>query len=262
VATWWPLIEFSVIGSSGREVIKYCLIYKIPGKKRGELKLVELTKKNCQLEILTPSQLHIKGILDLKVYLTGKIKKVKDIPPFHLSLFFKRDGKKYNLKYPLLNLTEENIRMLGKYKLKKTSYNLGRFSVGLEQTLIPGAVFWPDLKGAVAKNLLIGGRDDSFLQRTTLTCHRVNEQCETIGEYSCDRCRYGWYEVVPTKCQQTGDKFCGTLKCGGKGEPACYRGYAYSNQKIRFGCYKGNPAGFCLKGLSAMCDAKGILVCN
>ena len=46
VATWWPLIEFSVIGSSGREVVKYCLIYKIPGKKRGELKLVELSKKN------------------------------------------------------------------------------------------------------------------------------------------------------------------------------------------------------------------------
>ena len=42
VATWWPLIELEAIGSKGLTAQKYCLIYKIPGKKKGELNLVEI----------------------------------------------------------------------------------------------------------------------------------------------------------------------------------------------------------------------------
>jgi hypothetical protein len=262
VATWWPLIEFKAIGSSGLSLKKYCLIYKIPAKKKGELKLVELNKAHCHEEILTDSRLTIKDVFDLKVYLTGRSIKIKDIPPFHLSLKFKKEGKDINLEFPLLNLSEDNIRVLGNYKLKKTTFNRNRFSVGLEQTLVPGAIFWPNLDGGNGDSFLQGHISDNFIERTSIACHRINNKCETIGSYTCDKCRYGWYETVPTKCPRAGDKFCGTLNCGGKGEPACYRGYAYKNVEVKFGCYKGNPAGFCRDGLSAICDAKGVLVCN
>ncbi|RLA63973.1 MAG: hypothetical protein DRQ88_00975 [Epsilonproteobacteria bacterium] len=253
-STWWPLIIFETMDQ------KYCLVYKIPRKKNGELKLIKLNGSDCRKEMLNHSGLHLKAIEGLKVYLTGKSKKINNLPPLHLILFFEKDGKKYEFKYPLLNLVEEEIRELGNHKLKKTSYNRGRFSVGLKQSLIPGAVFLPHLEGK--KRGLLGSKSDDFREGTAIRCHEVNTKCETVGEYICDRCRFGWYEVVPTQCPQTGDKFCGVENCGEKGLPACYRGYAYQNREIKFGCYKGNPAGFCQRGLTAMCDGKGVLVCN
>jgi len=260
VATWWPLIEFETIGPTATKTKKFCLIFKVPNKKNGELKLLELKNKNCSRELLSSTKVHLKSIENLKVYLTGK--KIKGIPPLHLVLIFKMKGKDFEFKYPLLNLVEENIRDLGNFKLKKSSYEIKRFSSGSAQTIYPGAVFWPSLNRDVEKDFLLGSKTDNFFERTSVRCHQVNEKCETVGEYSCDRCRFGWHEVVPTKCPQTGDKFCGILNCGKKGFPACYRGYAYLGTQIKFGCYQDNPAGFCDHGLKAMCDSKGVLVCN
>jgi hypothetical protein len=109
---------------------------------------------------------------------------------------------------------------------------------------------------------MIGEASDNYLDGTSKNCHKVNEKCESEEEFSCDQCRYGWYEVVPTKCALSGDKFCGIDKCGEKGFPACFRGYKFDKRQIFSGCTPENNSAFCQKGLSVICDSKGVLICD
>ena len=78
-------------------------------------------------------------------------------------------------------------------------------------------------------------------------------KCETIGEYRCDDCRFGWYEVADFNCPQGGSKFCGQNHCGEKNEPACPRGY-----KI----FENEDTGICQNELIPVYNQDHILVCQ
>ena len=108
---------------------------------------------------------------------------------------------------------------------------------------------------------LLGSLTDSYLEKTAVRCHQVNSDCEEVKANECQRCRYGYYEVVDHLCPQGGSKFCAPNKCGRKGEPACLRGIKHIQQEISTLCFADSPAGFCEAGLVPHCDENQILIC-
>ena len=109
----------------------------------------------------------------------------------------------------------------------------------------------------------IGKLSDSYPDRSLITCHKIDPTCRTEGEYSCDECRFGFFESVGNKrCLGGGVKFCNPNKCGEKGWPACLRGLQFStSSKLPVGCQEGSINGYCKKGLNTFCDSDGVLVC-
>ena len=106
-----------------------------------------------------------------------------------------------------------------------------------------------------------GKLEDNYKNDSAQPCHRVNRNCEDILEYSCDRCRHGFFEVLDFKCPQGGSKYCGQNRCGELGQPACLRGYL-ANQVQGSSCIDDWEAGFCQEGLRQICDTNGILICS
>jgi len=92
-------------------------------------------------------------------------------------------------------------------------------------------------------------------------CQRVDDQCQIIGEATCDRCRYGYFPVVgPQYCPSTGNYACGPNRCGTANWPACWRGFEASQATLQDLCYDGSTTGYCHAGLQTMCRDQ-ILYC-
>lgn len=107
----------------------------------------------------------------------------------------------------------------------------------------------------------LGTWDQRYSDGDFSFCHRVNQDCEDVQEYQCDRCRFGWVEVVDHFCPQGGSKICGRNRCGERGEPACPRGRSFLEENVDGPCFTDSTAGFCGPGLSTSCDENGVLIC-
>lgn len=262
-----PMIEFEAIGDNGNSKKIFCLIYRIPSSK-GDGGWLKLSESPCGIKNNERSQLKISGIKELFLGLSSNfmdsVIKGKKNKPFHLELIFKKNSNQYVLEIPLLNLSREEIFVKGSSKLRPSSVSNIRFSNGIRPSYAPGMIFFP-LKGENRNGLevtMIGKITDNYPDGSSKICHQVNKECETVGEFSCDQCQFGWFEVVPTNCSLAGNKYCGVDKCGEKGYPACFRGFKYGNNLNFSGCDPENNAGFCQNGLRTICDSKGILICD
>ncbi len=152
---------------------------------------------------------------------------------FKLNLSFNYKKQQYTWDFPFYNIKNGFIHE--KFKSKKTLSLLS----GLEFINTP--------------KKYIGRLSDRFSLGQALRCHHVNQKCETIGEYRCDECRFGWYEIADFNCPQGGSKFCGQNHCGEKNEPACPRGY-----KI----FENEDTGICQSELIPVYNQEHILVCQ
>ncbi len=92
-------------------------------------------------------------------------------------------------------------------------------------------------------------------------CHQVNEKCEEVSANLCHRCAEGFYEVLGNGCKKMANKYCGIDRCGQKNQPACLRGYQWSEEELSALCFHHNPVGFCQKGLSVTCNEKNEMIC-
>jgi hypothetical protein len=256
--TLWPILKLSALDSQGIGLVHYCLIYKSPTKQDGLLILKPKLQKSCSEQVSFEKSMRIDSVFDLKVYLNKTHEKKKDIPPHHLVLVFKRKKRDHRLSYPLFNLSSRRVKGPDSRRLKTMLINEGEDIV--DRTYLPGVVFFGEEKPSSEKKMNWPKND--FFKGVIYPCHRINEQCETVGENTCDECPFGQYETVPTKCPLSGDKFCGLEVCGKKGFPACYRGYEYARSVIKFGCYDKNPAGFCEEDLQVICGPNGLLLCD
>lgn len=260
------LIEFETIGDNGNARGIFCLVYRIPSAK-GEGGRLKMTENPCGEKEEGPA-LRLGGIKDLYLELSAtpkdSIRKGEKIRPFHLALAFEKSKKKYLLEIPLLNLSREEIYLKGSKNLRTTSVSSARFSNGLSSSYAPGVIFFPIIeeKRISHKVEMIGEISDNYPNGSSKYCHKVNEKCQSENEFSCERCRYGWFEVVPTKCPLAGDKFCGVDRCGEKGHPACFRGLKFERGLGFSGCNPENKSAFCQKGLTLVCDTKGVLICD
>ncbi|MFI5389858.1 MAG: hypothetical protein ACHQYQ_00745 [Bacteriovoracales bacterium] len=259
-----PILEFDSLGNDGKSTKTFCLIYRIPTSKGfgGWIRLIENSCGKKEPEYIT----NISSINKLFILLSSNpvIRGDEKTKPFTLTLKFEKDKKNYKIEIPLLNLSKEEIFLKDSKKLRPTSVSTLRFSNGILPTFVPGVIFFPlgnENQGG-KKIQMIGEILDNYASGTSKICHRVNENCESVGDYLCDQCKFGWFETVPTKCSLTGDKFCGIDRCGEKGFPACFRGYKYGLNQTVWGCNPENKAAFCQKDLNLICDPQGILICD
>lgn len=283
VATWKGLMRFKTLGRKAQNDIEYCLNYRVPKLNKaklahfGILKLVRVDlNEKCHSVFDREGSTQIKDIKDLLLFFGLEKKRIGKVQygPLELILKFKTNKKGRHEKteriitLPLLNLSKNKVLVEGRLEVETSSYQKKRFSSGIKLRKYPGMIFWPMENGdrfyrsKKTKLTGLGKKTDSFPDGTLVVCHKVNHKCKTVQEYSCDRCRFGWFEVVQgRKCKQGGTKFCGPNLCGAKGWPACFRGYEYVEKKKENYCYDGSKVGFCQEGMDTYCNSDKILVC-
>lgn len=234
VGAWLTLLEIDS---------KYCLFYHTPlNEKSGTLRLNHKTQSECKESFNEKVIIELDEVRNLKfVELPARDRKLKahqewEVQGEYKGNFFSWRPYAFNLSPP-----EE------KGEPKKLSAFLDR---GLK--MIPE--YNQAKKGSYSKRYADG---------ETGFCHRVNENCEDVQEFSCLNCRYGHYEVVDYQCPQGGSKICGPSRCGQRGEPACPRGVKHLQKEKSevVICEKASNAGFCEEGLVTHCDEDNVLIC-
>lgn len=86
-------------------------------------------------------------------------------------------------------------------------------------------------------------------------CHEITDDCEEKSSSTCSQCENGFYEI-PNGCMK-GPKYCGHIKCGTKGNPACRKGYRFQREEIEvFDCSVNSSFAYCAEGLSIFCEGK------
>jgi hypothetical protein len=269
VLSWQLLAEFTSLSSQlGSEVL--CLFYKIPiieRQKGGVLRLVNADKKGrCQgrfLEAPRAELTEIKSVkMDLPLPSRRRANGKGDAYNFtlHVKMLYEIAGRKQGKSYlfPLMNLDLNNIQhQEGTKRVRKMPAVLGlRRYHSLEiSRVVPGVMILPDqadrLLARAKINMIPSGE----------ICQQVNDQCEVVGDVTCDRCKTPSFPVISSKCQKIFSRVCGPIRCGSRGAPACIRGFNYLHQPIDSGCFKGSPAGLCEDGLHTFCDESRVLVC-
>lgn len=227
------------------------------------------------------------------------------LQPFHLYLMGELHDKVTNkrenflLSFPLYNLKVGAVVLDPKNKRQLSSALNKKYASSISVRLIDGLTI-SSLKDSRQENtldigsdsgfgiiagtgqgsLMLGQIDDRYSSQEAIKCHSVNANCETVTEreegerFKCDRCRFGYYEVVGNGCSLGGDKYCGSSHCGDKGEPACSRGREWngnemlvegetyaSTSTIGTVCEREIAYSFCQQGLTPNCDSKGTVVC-
>jgi hypothetical protein len=203
----------------------HCVYYQVPFKTQvGKLTVVEI--KNS---LKCPEASQLAGMFEISMMNNLKL----TYQNFHLHVSFEHETRKESLEIPMYNVIKSVTHQ--KFRSKKI------------QTLLPGLTLTTTAKH------FIGQLNDRFSNRQALRCHQVNAKCETVGEFRCDECRFGHYEVADYNCPQGGSKFCGQNYCGEKNEPACPLGY-----KI----FQHEDTGICQSDLLPVYNADHILVCQ
>ena len=205
---------------------KQCLFYKTPFKKGGAIRMGEDCSNAYSNELL------YSEVKNFQV----------DYGAFQTVLTFETN-KKERLEFVHFNVQRDLPSKRYDSPVNK-SYRTGLLMGG-----------WPVAMGKR------GSPEDNYRDGTARICHQVDQDCGSVVAYSCDRCRYGFFEVADFKCPQGGTKYCGRNRCGELGQPACLRGFqANSVQGAR--CEDDWNAGFCRHGLRRVCDTNGVLVCS
>ncbi len=274
--TWQLLLQIRRLVDSSFAEIDQCVFYKIPDIHGGlgVLKVVNRAKnRKCGESIYSDSSNKIDGVKSLKVFLVHEKKKTIAAEPFILTIDMtylqknKETGKIASkvMKFPLYNLTAHRFpTAYGKILQKESVAKIYNSSV--PQSLISGVQVLPLAKERGKKvykfsRSINGLFTDRYSDRTAKRCHHVDKNCNTLEKYSCDRCRWGWFETVGSECSMGGTKFCGVDRCGEKGEPACLRGNYLGSVNKHIQCKDKSLYGHCQEGLQARCDGDGVLVC-
>lgn len=228
------VMQLQLPEKGGLSYKKHCVYYVVPYKEKvGSLKVQELKNDDNCPDVSGEAKefASIEGIDQLKVNFNA----------FKLSLDFSVGKKPFKIEIPLPNI--EGGLIHEKYRpLKEKGLVSGLKLLRLSEDTFD-----------FASNKSLGKLSDRFSRGTAIRCHQVNKDCETVGEFRCDECRYGWYEVVDFQCAQGGSKFCGQNHCGEKNEPACPRGVKVVDPE---------DAGICQSDLEPVLNADKILVCQ
>jgi len=208
-----------------------CLYYRTPFReKKGELTLVRQFKKECQ-EIQEGKVIaSLKEISDLMISRKGH----------RLTFSYVKENEFISSSYPLVD---------EKGKIKHEKYQ----SIKREALYPSLQILKIETDTFDSTNPNLGKINDSFALGSAIQCHRVSKDCKDLKENICDRCRYGYYEVVDYQCPQGGSKYCGVNRCGEKNGPACVRGQQQ---------YEESTQGFCNPELTPVMNADGIWVCQ
>ena len=257
VLTWRAILGLKLIAEDASYYKYHCLFYRVPHKnKKGILKVVE-TEEKCTDPVGKSVFSQLRGVEDLKIFFYDtkqRLKNGKILGPLTLYLHMKHEKEIKWQQFPFVNLKKGRDKKRYRSSVVKRKY--------------PGLILWPAREGQIDfkkrlemvdfKRTHLGNIDDDYAKGEAVVCHRIDDNCNTIGTMDCDLCRYGHFEVAGSRCPQTNIKICGINRCGTRGWPACPRGKIAIKSK---GCVNGSRAGFCEPGLRTFCDENKILVC-
>jgi len=220
------------LASGNFQSYKVCLTYKTPFRKKSGVLM--LSRKSIDSSCFGKGHSlyqfevsHLSGVWsnESKIYL-GEERTI--IHP--KTLFFRliSKGKKILVRIPLENIDKQ------------------------EKTIFTEDVLERGIKP-------IGKRLDSYAKKTAKLCRNIDESCNVIGKDTCAMCAYGWFEVIGHGCEAGGRRYCGSSKCGQRGQPACLKGKMFLEKN---NCVMGSKAGFCAPGLTTYCDTNKVLICR
>lgn len=289
--TWQKLLKLDFLGSENFKQLSSCIFFKLASNRSylkkplyeskdslGELKVFNIpTNEKCDNSyFLKKSSNFIKNIVNFMVFLTDhqakNVKNIGPIPPYHLFFllevydFQKKKTVFSSLKFPLYNLKMGRLKLNLREKVQAPSRIHQRYHSSVQQRILPGVILFSLKKegedspgGTIPK--MLGQLQDDYATDGLVKCHDVNDECETTQEFTCDRCRYGWFEVVGPECPKGGPKYCGVNLCGGPKRPACPRGEHLSTIQGMQQCQHGSLAGFCHQNEETFCDENQTLIC-
>ena len=254
VLTWQHLLRLELLDKDAISIKNHCIFYKIPYKdKKGILKVVEIDEKlKCKEGLNKASFTELNQVENLKLFFYGSKTRLEDeegkiLRALTLYFAFDYKGKKIWASFPFVNI--------------KSGMKRERYSSSAVKRRHLGLMIWPMRKGIVDfKNRkshvdFLGTLDDDYPHGKSIICHMVDDRCNTVGQFSCHRCRYGWFEVAGSECPDTNIKLCGINRCGERNWPSCPRGRGPKR------CSDGSRAGLCLPELRTFCDENNILIC-
>lgn len=202
---------------------KDCIFYKVPGVETGRLKFKTVgATESCEKYRFRPGDTEIA---DLK------------------SLVFETGSKKLILNLTYTDFKTETIeaKIIGQFERPKLQQGISS-----AEFKSPKVIFLSPKSSRSGAKLEL--KDGSI-------CHEVNDECEEKGASTCSQCENGFYEI-PNGCMK-GPKYCGSIKCGLKGNPACRRGYKFQREDIEtFDCRVNSNFAYCAEGLSVFCEGK------
>jgi hypothetical protein len=88
-------------------------------------------------------------------------------------------------------------------------------------------------------------------------CFAVDDTCQPIIMEQCFLCEKGTFTLYNTKCKTHGTTFCGEIRCGQRGQPACFLGQHHIKQDDFKGCSPFTEEWFCHNGLEIKCTKEG-----
>jgi hypothetical protein len=221
----WQTLFAVLYNDSNLKTLKDCIFYKVPGEEKGILKIKTMAAdKNCGDQLFLPGDQEWKNLKAVQFSVQDNF------------LSISMTNEQFQIEkwdVPLFNVFEhpqaKGLMSSAEYRSAKVIY------------LTPHK---NDLK--VKPQIAVSLTDKKI-------CHDINEDCEEKSPSVCSQCSGGWYEI-PNGCMQ-GPKYCGSIECGLKNQPACRRGMKYQKTDTKYGCREDNSFAYCAKGLIIQCQA-------
>ena len=222
---------------------KACLYYHIPTKENSGRVFFQYQKdqigQKCHWDSTGREFLVREGLANLRASFVETKNQVR--------LIYSKSQKEHRETWDLFNGVSSSAK---KWE---------RYSNGAPERAIPGVYFVPE-KGHGDGPSLLGKKNDRYKNGDAVLCHQFGPDCKEVFAFQCQRCRYGYFEVLTNICPGKTQKYCGRNRCGEFGEPACLRGFRHTNPTSL--CTEKTPHAFCQIGLNVACNSKGELICR
>jgi hypothetical protein len=219
----WQTLFAVLYHDSNLKTFKDCIFYKVPGSETGILKLKTITAdKKCEDFLYRPGDQEWKNLKALQFSVKENLLSISQTDAnFQI--------EKWDV--PLFNVFE-HPKPIG--LMSSAEYRS------------PKAIYLTPYKGI----LTIRPEAATPIQDKKI-CHDISEDCEEKSPSTCSQCSEGWYEM-PNGCVQ-GPKYCGSIECGLKNQPACRRGMKYQRVQTEYRCREDHSFAYCAKGLRVEC---------
>jgi hypothetical protein len=219
----WQLLFAVLYHDSNLKTYKDCIFYRVPGLEMGTLKIKSVpANTGCEKFLYEPGDQEWKDLKAVQYSLLGNL------------LTLSQTNSKFQIEtwnVPLFNVFEHPAP---KGLMSSAEYRS------------PRAIYLAPYKGVLAVR-----PQPSTLKLDKKICHDVGDDCLEKTPSVCTQCPEGWYEI-PNGCGQ-GPKFCGSVECGLKNQPACRRGMKFQRIKSEYQCGEDQLFAYCAKGLRIDC---------
>lgn len=217
----WQVLFAVIYPDQNLGLHKDCVFYRVPGEAAGifKIKTVNL-EASCEKYMETTGDTEIKNLKALQFSYDNE-----------LSLHFTfTDFRALKWKIPLMN----------------------RYKSSAPLPLSSSAQFRaPKIILLSPERISVKKAKVNMLEKGEL-CHSISDDCQELSPSTCGQCPEGWYEV-PNGCPQ-GPKYCGSVICGLKNQPACRKGMKWQRVDKKFECRTDSSFAFCATGLSVQCE--------